>query len=58
MPCQGELVEFETGTKGMVLNLEANNVGIAVLGEDAKIKEGSTLKELKKLFRFQLVTLY
>ncbi len=40
----GELVEFETGTKGMVLNLETNNVGVAVLGEDTGIKEGSTVK--------------
>jgi len=40
----GELVEFETGTFGMVLNLEANNVGIAVLGDDPKIKEGSNVK--------------
>jgi F-type H+-transporting ATPase subunit alpha len=29
----GELVEFDSGVKGMVLNLETNNVGIAVLGE-------------------------
>ena len=40
----GELVEFDTGTKGMVLNLETNNVGIAVLGTDTAIKEGSTVK--------------
>ena len=40
----GELVEFETGTQGMVLNLETNNVGIAVLGDDPKIKEGSNVK--------------
>jgi len=45
----GELVEFETGTKGMVLNLEANNVGIAILGDDPKIKEGSTVKRTEKI---------
>ena len=45
----GELVEFETGTKGMVLNLEANNVGVAVLGEDPKIVEGSSVKRTKKI---------
>nr|WP_255345070.1 F0F1 ATP synthase subunit alpha [Bacteriovorax sp. BSW11_IV] len=45
----GELVEFETGTKGMVLNLEANNVGIAVLGEDPNIREGSTVKRTEKI---------
>ena len=45
----GELVEFETGTKGMVLNLEANNVGIAILGEDTGIKEGSIVKRTEKI---------
>lgn len=45
----GELVEFETGTKGMVLNLETNNVGIAILGEDNKIKEGSVVKRTEKI---------
>lgn len=45
----GELVEFETGTKGMVLNLEANNVGVAVLGDDPKITEGSTVKRTEKI---------
>lgn len=45
----GELVEFEGGVKGMVLNLETNNVGIAVLGEDAGIKEGSTVKRTEKI---------
>ena len=38
----GELVEFETGTKGMVLNLETNNVGVAVLGDDPEIKSRRT----------------
>jgi F-type H+-transporting ATPase subunit alpha len=45
----GELVEFETGTKGMVLNLETNNVGVAVLGDDPKITEGSTVKRTEKI---------
>lgn len=45
----GELVEFETGTKGMVLNLETNNVGIAILGDDPHIKEGSTVKRTKSI---------
>lgn len=45
----GELVEFENGVKGMVLNLESNNVGIAVLGEDKDIKEGSTVKRTEKI---------
>jgi F-type H+-transporting ATPase subunit alpha len=44
----GELVEFDSGVKGMVLNLETNNVGIAVLGE-GDIKEGSTVKRTEKI---------
>jgi F-type H+-transporting ATPase subunit alpha len=55
----GELVEFDSGTKGMVLNLETNNVGIAVLGsEGPKLKKVQLLKELKKLLKFQLETDY
>jgi F-type H+-transporting ATPase subunit alpha len=40
----GEMVEFEDGSKGMALNLESDNVGIVVFGDDRKIKEGSTVK--------------
>ncbi len=45
----GELVEFDEGSKGMVLNLENNNVGVAVLGDDKGIKEGSTVKRTEKI---------
>jgi F-type H+-transporting ATPase subunit alpha len=45
----GELVEFDSGVTGMVLNLEANNVGVAVLGEDKGIREGSTVKRTEKI---------
>ncbi|MEK6626403.1 MAG: F0F1 ATP synthase subunit alpha [Bdellovibrionota bacterium] len=45
----GELVEFDTGTKGMVLNLETNNVGVAVLGDDPNVKEGSSVKRTEKI---------
>ena len=45
----GELVEFESGVKGMVLNLESNNVGIVVLGDDSLVKEGSTVKRTEKI---------
>ena len=40
----GELIEFESGLKGMVLNLEADNVGAVLLGASTKIKEGDTVK--------------
>ena len=45
----GELVEFDTKTKGMILNLETGNVGVAVLGNDSAIKEGSTVKRTKRI---------
>jgi F-type H+-transporting ATPase subunit alpha len=40
----GELVEFQTGVKGLVLNLEEDNVGIAIMGDFADIREGFTVK--------------
>ena len=40
----GEMVEFPGGIKGMALNLEADNVGIVIFGEDRSIKEGDTVK--------------
>ncbi|QQF52277.1 F0F1 ATP synthase subunit alpha [Campylobacter fetus] len=47
----GEMVEFETGEKGMALNLEESSVGIVVLGKSSAIKEGSSVKRLGKLLR-------
>ncbi len=40
----GEMVEFPDGTKGMALNLETDNVGIVIFGDDRAIKEGDTVK--------------
>src|SRR5215216_5627847 len=40
----GEMVEFDNGTKGMALNLEADNVGVVIFGSDAEISEGSQVK--------------
>jgi F-type H+-transporting ATPase subunit alpha len=40
----GEMVEFPTGTRGMALNLEVDNVGIVIFGSDRDIKEGDTVK--------------
>ena len=40
----GEMVEFPGGIKGMALNLEADNVGVVIFGEDKTIKEGDTVK--------------
>ena len=47
---QGELVEFEkNGLKGIVLNLEEDNVGIVLLGDPENINEGDTVKRTKKI---------
>ncbi|WP_018700933.1 F0F1 ATP synthase subunit alpha [Amorphus coralli] len=40
----GELVEFPNGIRGMALNLEVDNVGVVVFGDDREIKEGDTVK--------------
>jgi F-type H+/Na+-transporting ATPase subunit alpha len=45
----GELVEFPGGVMGMVLNLEEDNVGVAVLGTDVGIKEGATVKRTGRI---------
>jgi F-type H+-transporting ATPase subunit alpha len=45
----GELVEFETGLQGIVLNLEEDNVGVVLLGPSDTIKEGDTIKRTKKI---------
>ncbi|HEY8535814.1 MAG TPA: F0F1 ATP synthase subunit alpha [Vicinamibacterales bacterium] len=46
----GELVEFAGGLMGMVLNLEEDNVGVAVLGSDRDIREGDTVKRTGRIF--------
>ena len=38
------MVEFDDGSKGMALNLENDNVGVVIFGDDRKIKEGDTVK--------------
>src|SRR3978361_1292114 len=40
----GELVEFESGVKAIALNLEEDNVGVVLMGEQGKISEGDTVK--------------
>ena len=40
----GEMVEFEDSSKGMALNLENDNVGVVIFGDDRNIKEGDTIK--------------
>src|ERR1700749_4223473 len=40
----GEMVEFAGGVRGMALNLETDNVGVVIFGDDRAIKEGDTVK--------------
>ncbi len=45
----GELVEFASGVRGMVLNLEEDNVGIAIFGEDTHVKEGDQVRRTQRI---------
>ena len=45
----GEMVEFAGGVQGMALNLEEDNVGIVIFGDDRGIKEGDTVKRTQKI---------
>ncbi len=45
----GELVQFESGLEGIVLNLEEDNVGVVLLGPTKEIKEGSTVKRTQRI---------
>ncbi len=47
----GEMVEFEDGTQGLVLNLEESSVGVVILGKGAELREGMSVKRLNKLLR-------
>ena len=45
----GELVEFENGLEGIVLNLEEDNVGVVLLGPSKEIEEGATVKRTQRI---------
>ena len=45
----GELVEFDEGLQGMVLNLEEDNVGVAVMGEATEIREGDLVRRTGRI---------
>ena len=45
----GEMVEFESGERGMALNLGNDNVGIVIFGDDRPIKEGQTVKRTRAI---------
>ena len=43
----GELVEFSNGVQGLVLNLEDDNVGVAIMGDDVAIREGDVVRRTR-----------
>jgi len=45
----GEMVEFSAGLKGMALNLESDNVGVVIFGDDRSIKEGDVVKRTETI---------
>ncbi len=45
----GEMVEFESGVRGMALNLEPDNVGVVIFGTDREIAEGQTVKRTRAI---------
>jgi F-type H+/Na+-transporting ATPase subunit alpha len=45
----GEMVEFESGVRGMALNLESDNVGVVIFGGDREIMEGQTVKRTRAI---------
>lgn len=45
----GEMVAFKSGVKGMALNLEDDNVGVVIFGDDRGIKEGDTVSRTKEI---------
>ena len=50
----GELIEFENGLKGMILNLEEDNVGAVLFGDTQTVKEGDTVKRTKRIASLQV----
>ena len=50
----GELIEFDNGLKGIVLNLEEDNVGAVLLGSSAGVKEGDTVKRTNQIASIQV----
>ncbi|KAK8587454.1 hypothetical protein V6N12_021947 [Hibiscus sabdariffa] len=54
----GELVEFEEGSIGIVLNLESNNVGVVLMGDGLIIQEGSSVKATGKITEIPVSEVY
>jgi F-type H+-transporting ATPase subunit alpha len=52
--CSNELIEFDSGVRGIVLNLEEDNIGAVLLGASSKIKEGDTVKRTGRIASIQV----
>ena len=50
----GELLEFESGVKGIVMNLEQDNVGAVLLGPTDEVKEGMSVRRTKRIASIQV----
>lgn len=50
----GELVEFDNGLQGIVMNLEEDNVGVVLLGSSEDVKEGDTVKRTDRIASIQV----
>ena len=50
----GELVQFDSGLEGIVLNLEQDNVGVVLLGSSIDVKEGDTVKRTERIASIQV----
>uniref|UniRef100_A0A3Q7GZ00 ATPase F1/V1/A1 complex alpha/beta subunit N-terminal domain-containing protein n=1 Tax=Solanum lycopersicum TaxID=4081 RepID=A0A3Q7GZ00_SOLLC len=54
----GELVEYEEGTIGIALNLESNNVGVVLMGDNLLIQEGSSVKATGRIAQIRVSEAY
>jgi F-type H+-transporting ATPase subunit alpha len=47
----GEMVEFDSGVKGLVLNLESDMVGVVIMGDDSKVRQGDKVKRTGEILQ-------
>ncbi|MDX1924414.1 MAG: F0F1 ATP synthase subunit alpha [Rickettsiaceae bacterium] len=47
----GEVVEFSSGVKGLVLNLESDSIGVVIMGDDSKVNQGDIVKRTKQILQ-------
>ena len=47
----GEMIEFESGVKGLALNLESDMVGVVIMGEDSSVRQGDKVKRTGEILK-------